>query len=147
MSDLASLLERLRGPHRRSECGNFAEVHPDCLNEAASRISTLERELEEARATNEQLRGETYLASAEAAEFHRDNAVTMWDAERARATAAEAKVARMGEALKPFADAADSYDPDEGDDRHAAWAHDFTIGSLRRARSALQSEKDREGQP
>jgi hypothetical protein len=44
-----SLVQRLRGPHRRSECGNFAEVHPDCLNEAASRISTLERELEEAR--------------------------------------------------------------------------------------------------
>lgn len=33
MSDLASLLERLRGPHRQSECGNFAEVHPDFLNE------------------------------------------------------------------------------------------------------------------
>ena len=51
MSDFASLLERLRGPHRRSECGNFAEVHPDCLTEAADRISTLERELEDARAT------------------------------------------------------------------------------------------------
>jgi hypothetical protein len=44
-------VERLRGPHRRSECGNFAEVHPDCLTEAADRISTLERELEEARAS------------------------------------------------------------------------------------------------
>ncbi len=44
--------------------------------------------------------------------------------------------------MKPFAEAADSYDPDEGDGRNAAWAHDFIIGSLR---AALQSEKDREG--
>jgi hypothetical protein len=29
----SSLVERLRGPHRRSECGNFVEVHPDFLNE------------------------------------------------------------------------------------------------------------------
>jgi len=49
----SSLLERLRGPHRRSECGNFAEVHPDFLNELDIAL-----------------------------------------------TAAEAKVARMGEALK-----------------------------------------------
>jgi hypothetical protein len=42
-SSTDSLVERLRGPHRQSECGNFAEVHPDFLNEAASRISTLEQ--------------------------------------------------------------------------------------------------------
>jgi hypothetical protein len=103
--------------------------------EAADLISALERELEEARATNEQLRGETYLASAEAAEFHRDNAVTMWDAERARATAAEAKVARMGEALKPFASEASRYG-EYGDGSQRAWLN-CTVADLRAARSAL----------
>jgi len=48
-SSTDSLVHRLQGPHHRSECGNFAEVHPGFLNEAADRISTLERELEEAR--------------------------------------------------------------------------------------------------
>ncbi len=58
-------------------------------------VARLERELAEARATNEQLRGETYLASAEAAEFHRDNAVTMWDAERKAHLASKAEVERL----------------------------------------------------
>jgi len=47
------------------------------------------------------------------------------------------------EALEPFAEAAASYDPDEGDGRDIAWSHDFTIASLRRARSALENSKAR----
>lgn len=47
------------------------------------------------------------------------------------------RVERLEEALKPFAEAADIYDPPENDDHHAAWAHDFPIGALRRARAAL----------
>jgi hypothetical protein len=86
----SSLVERLRGPHRRSECGNFAEVHPDCLTEAADRISTLEREL-----------------------------------------------ARMGEALKPFASEAGRYGA-YGDGSQRAWLN-CTVADLRAARSALQS--------
>jgi len=50
---------------------------------------------------------------------------------------AQEELATMREALEPFAEAAASYDPEEGDDAQAAWAHDFTIGSLRRARRAL----------
>lgn len=45
-------------------------------------------------------------------------------------------------ALEPFAEAAASYDPPENDDGHAAWAHDFTIGSLRRARAALRAKAE-----
>lgn len=48
-----------------------------------------------------------------------------------------AEVARKDAALEPFAAAANAYAPHEGGDRDVAWAHDFTIGSLRRARSAL----------
>jgi hypothetical protein len=145
-------------------------------SEAADRISTLERELEEARlermraearekgtnAAVETLSSElkearalnvwisTCAAAARAdAEFHRDNAVTMWDAERARATAAEAKVALLTEALRPFAEAADSIDDNEGD-RIEMWEHpasmQVTAADFRAARSALQSEKDREGE-
>lgn len=58
-------------------------------------------------------------------------------AAEAERTVAEASLATMREALVPFAEAAASYDPEEGDDAQAAWAHDFTIGSLRRARRAL----------
>lgn len=36
-----------------------------------------------------------------------------------------------------FAEAAASYDPDEGDGDQIAWAHDFKIGSLRSARALL----------
>ena len=43
------------------------------------------------------------------------------------------------EALEPFAEAAHSYDPDEGDGDDIAWSHDFTIGSLRRARAAIRN--------
>jgi len=47
-----------------------------------------------------------------------------------------AELERARKALEPFAEAAASYEPDEGDDRCIAWAHDFTIGSLRRAARA-----------
>ncbi|MFD1945029.1 hypothetical protein [Paradevosia shaoguanensis] len=56
-------------------------------------------------------------------------------------TSAKATIKRMRKALTPFADAAYSYDPEEGDDAYAAWAHEFTIGSLRLARSALNPER------
>jgi chromosome segregation ATPase len=143
-------VERLReGPVRTgdTEDGEYelfdVEDAAQTMHEAADRISTLERELVEMRSAVEQLRGESYLASAEAAEFHRDNAVTMWDAERARATAAEAKVARRGEALKPFASEASRYG-EYGDGSQRAWLN-CTVADLRAARSALQSENDREG--
>jgi hypothetical protein len=49
------------------------------------------------------------------------------------------------EALKPFAEAADAYDdPSDEDDAGLAWAHDFTIGSLRRARAALSPKEAEE---
>lgn len=66
---------------------------------------------------------------------------------RERALKAEAenerlrgRVLRAEAALQPFADAAASYDPDEGDGAQVAWAHDFSIGALRQARAALAQE-------
>lgn len=64
---------------------------------------------------------------------------------KARALAAEAKAEGLAKALEPFAEVAASYDPDEGDGGNVAWAHDFTIGSLRQARTALaayRADKD-----
>jgi hypothetical protein len=43
------------------------------------------------------------------------------------------------DALKPFALAAEAYEPDEGDDDLPAFGHTFTIGDLRRAGAALLS--------
>lgn len=54
---------------------------------------------------------------------------------------AAAVIEQLAKALEPFAEAAPSYDPDEGDGKNPAWAHDFTIGSLRRARAALRKLK------
>ena len=57
-----------------------------------------------------------------------------------RAESAEAEAERLREALKPFADIAEAYDPPEGDDDDTAWdrRHTPTIGMLRRARVALE---------
>lgn len=59
--------------------------------------------------------------------------------QRSDVAALVAEIRELREALKPFAGAADSYDPDDGDDKMIAWSHDFTIGSLRRARSAIRT--------
>lgn len=56
----------------------------------------------------------------------------------------EADLQQAREALEPFAEAADSYDPDEGDNGDVAWSHDFTIGSLRRARAARTALKGKQ---
>lgn len=59
-----------------------------------------------------------------------------------RADAAEARVKVLEKELEPFAKEAERYEPDEGDDDQIAWASDFTIGLLRRARAALASKED-----
>lgn len=61
----------------------------------------------------------------------------LYQAEPATLAVPEEMVKALREALKPFAGAADVYDPPKDDDRDIAWAHDLTIGSLRRARAAL----------
>lgn len=64
------------------------------------------------------------------------------DALARQAEALQRENAELREGLKPFADAAQLYDPPEGDDGDVAWAHDFTIGSLRRARTLLKGAGD-----
>jgi hypothetical protein len=59
--------------------------------------------------------------------------------------ALQADLAAAQEALKPFAEAAGRYDPDDGDDDQAAWANDFTIGDLRRARAAHSAGARKDG--
>ena len=50
-------------------------------------------------------------------------------------------------ALQPFAKEADRFDPVENDDHFLTWGTTFTIGDLRRARSALSSSPtSREGE-
>ena len=65
----------------------------------------------------------------------RDNARAALEADAPEIATLRTLIARAVEALEPFADAASSYDPDDDDDNHAAWARDFTIGSLRKART------------
>ncbi len=56
---------------------------------------------------------------------------------RRAATEAAARIAELEAALKPFADEAARYDPDENDNQSLAWAStSFRIGQLRAARAA-----------
>lgn len=48
-----------------------------------------------------------------------------------------ALIAELVEALKPFAEAAAAYDPEEDDDSALAWNSQFVFRELRDARSAL----------
>jgi hypothetical protein len=52
--------------------------------------------------------------------------------------AAQSRISRLEEALRPFAAAAPEYDPPEGDDTDEAWCSRFRIGDLRRARLACE---------
>ena len=68
-----------------------------------------------------------------------------WNNAEARATAAEAKVAALTEAVEPFAGVADSYEDCEQhpggcpDDAPAGETIGLTVGDFRRARTALAS--------
>jgi chromosome segregation ATPase len=111
----------------------------------ASRISTLERELEEASEQRDERRADSDAYKAAMKSYFEQllsehNAKV--EAQRAL-TAAEAKAARMGESLKPFASEASRYGA-YGDGSQRAWLN-CTVADLRAARSALQSEEDREG--
>jgi len=58
---------------------------------------------------------------------------------RAELSRANARIAELGAALEPFASAAESYDVERNSE--VAWGHDFTIGAIRRAARALQTQK------
>ena len=74
----------IRGDGTPAQVGMTAE---EC-DAAADLITSQAAEIE-------MLRGETFLAAAEAAEHHRDNAINMWAKERERATAAGAEAATL----------------------------------------------------
>ena len=120
--------------------GNFHGTWLETMSAAADAIERLVRERDEAQALNNKYAWERDKAREERdvaerrSEDHWKPRVT---AAESRASSAEAQLAEMREALRPFAEAAAGYDPDEGEDRDVAWAHDFTIGSLRRARRVL----------
>lgn len=67
----------------------------DRAREAAAQLAAVTAE-------NARLRGQTYLASAEAAEHHRDNAITMWHDEKAKRETAEAQLKVAREVLQAF---------------------------------------------
>jgi hypothetical protein len=128
----------------------------DTMSEAADRISALGRELEGARALVKKEQ-EAWMDIERANRELFDGAVDdILKAAEARATAAEAKAARMGEALKPFSEAAggvftrNANASDVLFRKPATASHAesvITAGHLFAARSALQSEEDRKGQP
>jgi hypothetical protein len=121
VASLQSYIDACSGPSI-----TLYEGHPAVLmGRARDAISTLERELEEAR--------------AQAATWQRAYAgeKTRGDAWMADAKTAEAKVARMGEALAKIVSCYD---------RNGQHQREKLDDCVPMARSALQSEKDREGE-
>jgi hypothetical protein len=55
---------------------------------------------------------------------------------------AASRIEKLVAALRPFAEWADAYEPDEGDEHELAWNHRATIGMLRAARKALEGKDD-----
>lgn len=98
----------------------------------ADAISRLVGERDEARALSKE------IYDRHGATIDRANHVT------AALTAADARVAQLETALKPFASEASRYDPDDGDGAQRAWHSDCTIADFRRARTALSQPPDRE---
>lgn len=87
--------------------------------------------------------------------FHRATLAEEWrEHDKARAEAAEAKLAKAVAGLRPFAKAAETWEPDDGDSalgariehpHHGLEPHaEFTFGDLRHARAVLA---ELEGQP
>lgn len=134
----------------------------NALKLALSTLESLQRENEELQRVNKRLLGEATVHSMEArganstiAEIYqiisgaRGEPGNWNGAEPVRkyVDAAEAKVKRLREALKPFADLARAYDPPEDDDDHRCWHAESTptICDLRRARVALSGTGDTHG--
>lgn len=127
-------------------CGGEPEGPDKCTGadtrimlEAAALIERLERERDTQRESKEFAQRCCVKAEADNARLKDELSKQIAGAELIAL-----ENARLREALVPFAEAAASYDPPEGDDSHAAWAHDFTIGSLRRARAALPARTQEE---
>jgi len=51
-----------------------------------------------------------------------------------------ARIERLEAALKPFADEAVKYEPDEGDSEELIWDISLTLGHLRNARRELENK-------
>lgn len=117
--------------------------------------------LTEARAEIERLRQEVLVkdsAIIEAAKLakklmtravqaEQEHTDMMWQRRRAeeRAEEAESALAEAVEVMRPFADEAAKYDPDEGDSHEHAWGRlDLTIGHLRTARRFIASQEPAE---
>jgi len=69
-----------------------------------------------------------------------DLAVAFLDGVERGKDAARARIAELEAALRPFADAADDYFDDDGDE--PAYLKHFRIGILRAARAAYRGEKE-----
>lgn len=93
------------------------------------------------------------MASVEAAEFHRDNAIRLFNDETERAKTAEALVTTLSEALEPFVDHLNEmkFDLDNNgnelpEDHAVGWVY-VTNGDFRRARAALAALPAKPGEP
>ena len=126
--------------------------HPNCqttagcvcnrLDPKAARIAELEAALSAATAERD-ANGREAFTQRNLAQSHEKDAAhwrVLAEKHEAAREVAEAKAARLEEALEPFAKHAGDYEPPEGDDDQRIWGDWLpTIGDLRRARAALEA--------
>lgn len=67
--------------------------------------------------------------------------VELLNSHEAEVKALTARVAELEAALKPFAEEAQRYEPDDGDSNMPAWSsNEFCIGHFRRAAAAMEGK-------
>jgi len=108
------------------------------LDAKDARIAELKIRLKEADAeacAGRVISGRQKTLMADAAKVLRDTTT--------RAEAAEARLSKALEVMKPFADLATQYDPPDGDDQDLPWGlyqGDITLGHLRAARAFIEEQ-------
>ena len=109
------------------------------MQEQAARIADLQADL--ARVTAER---DAAMAGQSAVITARDMMGGWWAEAKVCAEAAEAKVARLVEAIRPLAEMAERYDPEDGDNDLECWSGLAVpkIKHLRAARAALSDIKE-----
>ena len=152
--DIEAVLARVRD----ADWDNEATISLSDRDALLRHVATLTRERDEARAEAERqtlrlatcgvvANANTETSAVHAREMHPDYySASVADVARAvdREMTLRAEVARLREALEPFAKEAASLDYPDVPDDHALFMSSITMGDLRRARDALRDPGEKE---
>ena len=158
MTDIDAVIERVRASAETGTWEGMVYVSVPDRESLLAHIAMLTRERNEARAEVERqtlrlaacgvvANANTETSAVHAREMHPDYySASVADVARAvdREMTLRAEVARLREALEPFAKEAASLDYPDVPDDHALFMSSITMGDLRRARDALRDPGEKE---